>query len=216
MEAAPSSGASEVKVLIADDHPLLRAGLAAVIAAEPDMTLVGEASTGAQAIERFRQLRPDVTVMDLRMPDIDGATATATIIRECPQARIIMLTTYRGDALALRALKAGACGYLLKSTVRTDLLDALRSVHAGRRHIPAEIATELAEHMIESTLSMRELEVLKRVAAGNSNRIVAQLLSLSEDTVKSHMKSISSKLGANDRTHAVMIAIKRGIIDAPP
>lgn len=204
-----------MNVLIVDDHPLLRAGIAAVIGGEPDMTLVGEASNGREAVERFRALRPDVTVMDLQMPELDGVGATSAILEEWPDARVIMLSTYRGDAQAYRALKAGACGYMLKSTVRTDLLTALRAVHAGRRHIPPEIAAELAEHMVESALSARELEVLKRVAAGNSNRTVASLMFLSEDTVKSHMKNISSKLGANDRTHAVMIAVKRGIIDAP-
>ena len=204
-----------MNVLIVDDHPLLRAGIAAVIGGEPDMTLVGEASNGREAVERFRALRPDVTVMDLQMPELDGVAATAAILEEWPDARVIMLSTYRGDAQAYRALKAGACGYMLKSTVRTDLLTALRAVHAGRRHIPPEIAAELAEHMVESALSARELEVLKCVAAGNSNRAVASMMYLSEDTVKSHMKNISSKLGANDRTHAVMIAVRRGIIDAP-
>jgi DNA-binding NarL/FixJ family response regulator len=204
-----------MKVLIVDDHPLLRAGIAAVIGGECDMTLVGEASNGREALDRFRELRPDVTVMDLQMPELDGVAATAAIIEEWPDARVIMLSTYRGDAQAYRALKAGACGYMLKSTVRTDLLNALRAVHAGRRHIPPEIAAELAEHMVESALSTRELEVLKLVAAGNTNRAVATSMFVSEDTVKSHMKNISSKLGANDRTHAVMIAVKRGIIDAP-
>ena len=204
-----------MNVLIVDDHPLLRAGIAAVIGGEPDMTLVGEASNGREAVELFRELRPDVTVMDLQMPELDGIAATAAILEDYPDARVIMLSTYRGDAQAYRALKAGACGYMLKSTVRTDLLTALRAVHGGRRHIPPEIAAELAEHMVDTALSARELEVLKRVAAGNSNRSVASLMCLSEDTVKSHMKNISSKLGANDRTHAVMIAVKRGMIDAP-
>ena len=204
-----------MKILIVDDHPLLRAGIAAVIGGESDMTLVGEASNGREALERFRELRPDVTVMDLQMPELDGVAATAAIMDEWPDARVIMLSTYRGDAQAYRALKAGACGYMLKSTVRTDLLNALRTVHAGRRHIPPEIAAELAEHMVESALSGRELEVLKLVAAGNTNKAVATSMFLSEDTVKSHMKTITSKLGANDRTHAVMIAVKRGIIDAP-
>jgi len=204
-----------MKVLVADDHPLLRAGIAAVISGEADIQLVGEACTGREAVERFRALRPDVTVMDVQMPEMDGVEATAAIIAECPDARVIMLSTYRGDTKAYRALKAGACGYMLKSTMRTDLIEALRTVHAGRRHIPIEIAAELAEHMVESSLSTRELEVLRRVAAGNSNRAVADQLCLSEDTVKSHMKNISAKLGANDRTHAVMIAVRRGIIDSP-
>src|SRR5471032_1163367 len=151
------STTAKMKVLIADDHPLLRAGIAAVIQGEPDMELIGEASTGRQALEAFLTLRPDVTVMDLQMPDMDGIAATSAIIAECPEARIVMLSTYRGDAQAFRALKAGASGYMLKSTVRTDLLDALRAVHAGRRHIPPEIAAELATHMIEASLSIREL-----------------------------------------------------------
>ena len=187
-----------MNVLIVDDHPLLRAGIAAVIDGEPDMTLVGEASNGLEAIERFRALRPDVTVMDLQMPMLDGVAATAAILEEFPAARVVMLSTYRGDAQALRALKAGASGYMLKSSVRADLLTALRAVHQGRRHIPAEIAAGLAEHLVDSSVSSRELEVLKSVAEGNSNRAVATLMCLSEDTVKSHMKNISSKLGAND------------------
>ncbi len=202
-----------MKVLVVDDHPLLRAGIAAVISGEADITIVGEACTGRQAIENFHALRPDVTVMDVQMPEMDGVEATAAIIEQCPDARIVMLSTYRGDAKAFRALKAGACGYMLKSMLRTDLIGALRAVHAGRRHIPVEIAAELAEHMVESVLSVRELEVLRRVSAGNSNRAVAGQMFLSEDTVKSHMKNISAKLGASDRTHAVMIAVRRGIID---
>ena len=204
-----------MRVLIVDDHPMLRAGIAAVVQGEPDMEVVGEAATGRQAIESFGTLAPDVTVMDLRMPDMDGIAATRAIVQAWPHARIVMLSTYRGDAQAFRALKAGACGYMLKSAVRTDLLEALRNVHAGRRHIPPEIAAELATHLTDESLSARELEVLSLVAAGNSNRAAAKLLSLSEDTVKSHMKSISGKLGANDRTHAVMIAVRRGIIEPP-
>ena len=204
-----------IKVLIADDHPLLRAGIAAVVEGEADMVLVGEASTGREAFEAFQALAPDVTVMDLQMPDLDGIAATALIIEAAPGARILMLSTYRGDAQAFRALKAGAAGYMLKSAVRTDLLAAIRAVHAGHRHIPPEIAAELATHVVDATLSLRELQVLKHVASGSSNRATADRLFLSEDTVKSHMKNILGKLGANDRTHAVMIAVKRGIIDAP-
>jgi two-component system, NarL family, response regulator len=202
-----------MRVLIVDDHPLLREGIVAVIQGEKDMQLAGEASNGREAVERFRELRPDVTLMDLQMPETDGLAATIAIRAEWPEARIVMLTTYRGDTQALRALKAGAVGYLLKSMIRTDLLDAIRSVHAGHRHIPVEIAAELAAHVTDDALSPRELEVLRRVAAGNSNRLVADQLVLSEDTVKTHMKSIMSKLSANDRTHAVTIALKRGIID---
>jgi DNA-binding NarL/FixJ family response regulator len=202
-----------IRVLIVDDHPLLREGLAAVIQGEQDMLLIGEASNGREAIEFFRQHRPDVTLMDLQMPEVDGVAATVAIRAEWSDARIVMLTTYRGDAQALRALKAGASGYLLKSMIRSDLLEAIRSVYAGHRHIPREIAAELAAHVTDDALSPRELEVLKQVAAGNSNRRVATQLDVSEDTVKAHMKNILSKLGANDRTHAVTIALKRGIID---
>jgi DNA-binding NarL/FixJ family response regulator len=205
--------ARKVTVLIADDHPLLREGIAAVIQGEPDMMVIAEANNGLEAIDCYRQHRPDVTLMDLQMPRMDGVAATNAIRAEFPEARIVILTTYRGDVQALRALKAGAVGYLLKSLIRTELLQAIRSVHLGRRQIPADIAAELAEHAGEDTLSDRELDVLRRVAEGNSNRQVATQLSISEDTVKAHMKSISSKLGANGRTHVVAIAIKRGIID---
>jgi DNA-binding NarL/FixJ family response regulator len=207
------SPSKPIRVLIVDDHPLLREGIAAVIHGEQDMELVGEATNGREAIERFRAYRPDVTLMDLQMPEMDGVAATTAIRAEWSNARIVMLTTYKGDAQALRALKAGASGYLLKSTIRTDLLEAIRSVHAGGRHIPREIAAELAAHVTEDELSPRELQVLKSVAAGNSNRRVAAELAVSEDTVKAHMKNIMSKLAANDRTHAVTIALKRGIID---
>jgi DNA-binding NarL/FixJ family response regulator len=202
-----------MRLLIVDDHPLLREGIAAVIGNEKDMQLVGEAGTGREAIDRFRELRPDVTLMDLQMPDMDGVAATMAIRAEFSDARIVMLTTYRGDAQALSALKAGATGYLLKSMIGTDLIEAIRSVHSGHRHIPREIAAELAAHVTDDALSPRELQVLKRVAAGNSNRLIADQLALSEDTIKAHMKSIMSKLSANDRTHAVTIALKRGIID---
>jgi DNA-binding NarL/FixJ family response regulator len=202
-----------MRLLIADDHPLLREGIAAVLANEKDMQLVGEASNGREAIDRYRELRPDVTLMDLQMPVMDGVAATLAIRAEFADARIVMLTTYRGDAQALSALKAGASGYLLKSMIGTDLVEAIRSVHSGHRHIPREIAAELAAHVTDDSLSPRELQVLKRVAAGNSNRLIADQLALSEDTIKAHMKSIMSKLSANDRTHAVTIALKRGIID---
>jgi DNA-binding NarL/FixJ family response regulator len=202
-----------MRVLIVDDHPVLREGIAAIIRGEKDMELVGEASNGQQALERYRELQPDVTLMDVQMPEMDGVAATLAIRAEFSAARVVVLTTYRGDAQALRALKAGASGYLLKSMIRTDLIDAIRSVHAGHRHIPHEIAAELAAHVTDDALSPRELQVLKCVAAGNSNRLVANQLVLSEDTIKAHMKNIMSKLSANDRTHAVTIAIKRGIID---
>ena len=201
-----------IRILIVDDHPLLRIGLAAVIQPQADMVVVAEACNGVEAVAAFEAHRPDVTLMDLSMPEMDGVAATVAIRARCADARIVVLTTYSGDVQALNALKAGASAYLLKSLIRTDLLDAIRSVHAGLRRIPKEIAAGLAEHVGDETLSARELQVLHRVAAGNSNRRVAALLSISEDTVKVHMKNILGKLAANDRTHAVTIALKRGII----
>jgi DNA-binding NarL/FixJ family response regulator len=212
MKDNESSGAGQITVLIADDHMLLREGIAAVIQGENDMTVVAEAGNGREALERYREYRPDVTLMDLLMPQMDGLAAIEAIRGEFPEARIVILTTYRGDAQALRALKAGAAGYLLKSLVRTELLESIRAVHAGRRRIPPEIAAELAEHAADEALSDRELRVLTCVAAGNSNREVAEQLSVCEETVKAHMKNVLSKLRAKDRTHAVTIALKRGII----
>ncbi len=202
-----------IRVLTVDDHPLLREGIAAVIEGQVDMQLVGEATNGREALERYRTLQPDVTLMDLRMPDMNGIEAITAIRAEFPAARIIVLTTYTGDAQALGALKAGASAYLLKSMLRKDLLDTIRTVHAGKRRIPPEIATEIAEHAADDALTEREIEVLRRVAVGNSNKQIAAQLSISEGTVKAHMKSILPKLAARDRTHAVMIAVKRGIID---
>ncbi len=202
-----------IKVLAVDDHPLLREGIAAVLNGEQDIELVAEAVNGREAIEIFRQHRPDVTLMDLQMPDMNGIEAIIAIRSEFPNARFVVLTTYQGDVQAVRALKAGASGYLLKSMLRKDLLDTIRVVHAGRRRIPPEIATELADHIAEDTLTDREIEVLRRVANGNSNKIIGAQLNVSEATIKGHLKSILAKLGANDRTHAVTIAIRRGFID---
>ena len=209
----PATNHKTISILIVDDHPLLREGITAVIDGQGDMEVVAEATNGREAIDKFREYRPDVTLMDLAMPELDGVSATIAIRAEWPDARVIMLTTYSGDVQALRALKAGASGYLLKSLIRKDLLEAIRSVHAGHRRIPAQIAADLADHVGDDALSPRELEVLRQVAAGNSNRRVAMHLGISEETVKAHVKSILSKLTANDRTHAVTIALKRGIID---
>jgi len=203
----------KIKLLIVDDHPLLREGIAAVIQGQDDMVVVAEAANGREAVNEFRLHRPDVTVIDLQMPIMNGIDAIKTIRTEFSDARFVVLTTYQGDVQALRALKAGASAYLLKNMLRKELLETIRAVHAGRRRIPPEIAAELAEHVTDDALTERETEVLRRVAAGTSNKIIAAQLSVSEATVKAHMKSILSKLNANDRTHAVMIAMRRGFID---
>jgi DNA-binding NarL/FixJ family response regulator len=202
-----------IRILTVDDHLLLREGIAAVLEAQSDMVLVGEASSGREAIDRFRQLRPDVTLMDLRMPDMNGIDAITAICREFRNARIIVLSTYAGDVQAAAALRAGASGYLLKNLVRTELLDTIRAIHAGKRRVPPEIATEIAEHVADDSLTERETEILKCVAAGMSNKLIAAELNISDGTVKTHMKSILPKLNASDRTHAVTIALKRGILD---
>jgi DNA-binding NarL/FixJ family response regulator len=203
----------KIKVLLVDDHPLMREGIAAVIQREEDIVIVGEASNGQQAIEMFRACRPDVTLMDLQMPVMNGIDAIKSIRLEFPAARFIVLTTYQGDVQALHALKAGAAGYLLKSMIWNDLPESIRVVHSGRRRIPAEVAVALAEHVTDDLLSEREVEVLRRVALGTANKVIAAELSLSEATIKAHMKSILAKLGAKDRTHAVTIAVKRGFLE---
>lgn len=198
-----------IRILTVDDHPLLREGIAGTLEDEPDMHLLAEAATGQEALACFRQHRPDVTLMDVRLPDMDGIECMATIRREFPDAKVIILTTYRGDVQVRRAIAAGAMGYLLKSMLRKDLVETIRGVHAGRRCIPDEIAQMLNE-ADDSSLSAREVEVLRLVAQGQSNKRVGAELGVSEETVKMHMKSILAKLQARDRTHAVTIALKRG------
>jgi DNA-binding NarL/FixJ family response regulator len=202
-----------INVLSVDDHALLREGIAALVNAESDMQLVAEATNGHEAMEKFRLHRPDVTLMDLQMPALNGIDAIIGIRSEFPNARIIVLTTYAGDVQVLRALKAGARGYILKGHVRRELLDTIRAVHAGQKRIPPEVAAELAEHAVEDDLSSREIDVLRLIATGNANKAIAGELSIAEDTVKSHVTNILAKLGANDRTHAVTIGLKRGIIE---
>jgi DNA-binding NarL/FixJ family response regulator len=202
-----------IRILTVDDHPLLRNGIAALVNAEPDLKLVAEASNGKEAIDAFRVHRPDVTLMDLQMPGVDGLEGIEAIRREFPEARIIVLTTYSGDTRVLRSLKAGARAYILKGHVHKELLDTIRAVHAGQKRIPPEIAAELAEHATDDALTEREISVLRLIAAGNSNKQIADHLSIGEATVKSHVTNILSKLGANDRVHAVTIGLKRGIIE---
>lgn len=202
-----------IRIMTVDDHPVVREGIGAMIATQKDMQLIAEASNGVEAVELFAVHRPDITLMDLRLPDISGLEAITRIREGFPNARMIVLTTYKGDVQALRALKAGALGYLLKSMLRMYMLDTIRAVHAGQKRIPPEIASEMAEYAADDSLTARELEVLQRVALGNANKVIADKLSISEDTVKAHMKSILSKLTANDRTHAVTIAIRRGFLD---
>jgi DNA-binding NarL/FixJ family response regulator len=201
-----------IRILTVDDHPLLQEGIAAVIRSQPDMELVGEARSGRDALQKFREVMPDITLMDLRLPDMNGIDVMIAIRTEFPEARIVILTTFEGDAEIKRALAAGAQGYLLKSMPPRELLDGIRQVRAGRKRIPTEIAERLAEHLGDETLTAREIEVLRQVATGSRNRDIAEHLFISEETVKGHVKHIMDKLGANDRTEAVSIGIRRGII----
>jgi DNA-binding NarL/FixJ family response regulator len=201
-----------IRVLSVDDHPLLREGLAAIINDQPDMSLVAEASSSSEAVQRFREHRPDVTLMDLRLPDASGIDAMIAIRAEFADARIIMLTTFEGDVEIQRALEAGARGYMLKSMPPRELVDVIRQVHAGKKRVPAEVASYLAEHLSDESLTVREIDVLRHIAGGNRNRDIAERLFISEETVKVHVKHIMEKLGATDRTQAVAIAVRRGII----
>jgi DNA-binding NarL/FixJ family response regulator len=215
MGISPKMGAgpAQIRVLSADDHALIREGIAALIANQKDMRLVAEASNGREAIEQFRTHHPDITLMDVQMPEMNGIDALIAIRSEFPNARIIVLTTYAGDVLCRRAMEAGAQAYILKGNVRRDLLDTIRAVRAGKKFIHPEVAAELASHVVDDLLSEREVEVLSLIAVGNSNKLIADQLSISEDTVKGHVKSILSKLEVNDRTHAVTVGLKRGIIE---
>jgi DNA-binding NarL/FixJ family response regulator len=202
----------KIRVFSVDDHPLLRQGIAAVIDSQSDMTMVAQASTAREAIRLFREHRPDVTLLDLRLPDLSGIDALSAILGEFPDARIVMLTTFEGDVEIQRALTAGARGYLLKNMAPDDIVEAVRQVNAGRKRIPKEIASQLAEHITDERLTAREVEVLRHVAGGNRNKDIAELLSISEETVKVHLKHVMEKLDASDRTEAVAIAVRRGII----
>jgi DNA-binding NarL/FixJ family response regulator len=207
-----SDGSAQIRILAVDDHALVREGIAVLVGTQPDMTLVAEASNGREAIQQFRTHRPDVTLMDLQMPEMNGFDAIVAIRGEFPDAKIIVLTTYKGDVQIRRALKAGARGYLLKNTFHKELVETIRAVHAGRKAVSPEASYEIAEHATDDALTPAEINVLRLIAAGNANKQIADQLKITEETVKSRVKSILSKLGANDRTHAAMIGMNRGII----
>jgi DNA-binding NarL/FixJ family response regulator len=204
---------SQIRVLCADDHPLILDGIARAIEREPDMVLVAEVTNGDDAVTAFEKHQPDVALIDLQMPRMNGVETIQKIVERSPRARCVVLTTYRGDAQACKAFKAGAVGYLLKTTMRKDLIQTIRRVHAGQRHVPIEIAEEMTKHFAADDLSLREVEVLRSISGGRSNKVVADQLNICEDTVKGHMRNILAKLGANDRLDAVLIALKRGILD---
>ena len=208
-----SAEASPIRILVVDDHPIVRQGVAGLVGGQPDMSIVGQASNGREAIQQFRAHHPDVVVMDLQMPEMNGLDALMAIRDEVPEARIIMLTTYAGDAQVLRAIKAGARGYLIKSALHKELLEAIRAVYSGRKLLSAEASFEVAEHATDDALTPAEVRVLQLIARGNANKEIAEQLSVSEETVKGQVRNILSKLGARDRTHAAMIGLKRGIIE---
>jgi DNA-binding NarL/FixJ family response regulator len=206
------SSTRPIRILSVDDHPLLRSGIGALIATQPDMQLVAEAATGAEAVQLHREMNPDVTLMDLQMPEMSGLDAIIAIKSEAPSARIIVLTTYSGDVLAQRALQAGAQAYVLKSLVRTEILNTIRIVHAGEKQVQADVAAEMAKHTADASLTNREVQVLQLVASGCANKVISARLDINEETTKTHIKNILAKLGARDRTHAVSLGLKRGII----
>jgi len=208
-----SDDAEQIRILMVDDHPLVREGIARQIELEPGMTLVAEASNGREAIQRFREHRPDITLMDLQMPEMGGLDALIAIRNEFPEARILVLTTYKGDVQIMRALKAGARGYLLKNSLNEELMGAIRAVHAGKRALSAEASVEIAQHATDEPLTPAELRVLRLIAEGHSNKEIAAQLSVSEETVKGQVRNILTKLGANDRTHAAMIGVARGMVE---
>ena len=208
-----STVSSQIRILAVDDHALVREGIAGLVGVQLDMVVVGEASNGREAIQQFRMLHPDVTLMDLQMPEMNGIEALIAIRNEFPDAKVIVLTTYAGDVQILRALKAGAQAYLLKNTLHKELLETIRAVHAGKKALSPEASYEIAEHATDDALTPAEIAVLRLIAAGNANKQIADRLSITEETVKSRVKNILSKLGANDRTHAAMIGLKRGIIE---
>jgi two-component system, NarL family, response regulator len=209
--SSPDTAARRIRVLAVDDHPMMLEGIASSVRAQSDMELAGEATNGREALEQFRALRPDVTLLDLNMPEVDGLQALLAIRAEFPHARIVVLTTYKGDALAQRALKAGALGYLLKSSLRRELVGAIKAAHIGKRYVSTEVAVDIAEHVGTEDLSPREIEILRGVAAGLSNKQIAAQIGLSDETVKTHLKSAFGKLNVRDRSHAIAIAISRGI-----
>ena len=208
-----NTSSSQIQILVVDDHPVVRQGIAGLVGVQTDMTLVGDASNGREAVQQFRMHHPDVTLLDLQMPEMNGLDALIAIRNEFPEARVIVLTTYAGDGQILRALKAGAHAYLLKNALHKELLDTIRAVHAGKKTLSPEVSYQIAEHATDDTLTPAEISVLRLIAAGNSNKQIGDRLSITEETVKSRVKCILSKLGANDRTHAAMIGLKRGIIE---